>query len=90
MKFYKVLGNNIIKNGSFQIIPIRYRDRFDIMKWRNEQIYHLRQDIPLTLEKQDDYFNTVISNLFNQNQPRQILFSYLKNNSVLVMEAWFT
>ena len=31
-----------------KIIPIRFADRYKIMKWRNEQIYHLRQKVPLT------------------------------------------
>ena len=83
MQSYKVLNKQIFKSGVFSIVPIRYEDRIDIMNWRNEQTYHLRQDIPLTLEKQDDYFNTVISNLFKQNQPNQILFSYLKNDKCI-------
>ena len=83
MQSYKVLNNQVFKSGVFSIVPIRFEDRIDIMKWRNEQIYHLRQDIPLTLEKQNDYFNTIISNLFKQDQPSQILFSYLKNNKCI-------
>ena len=51
MQSYKVLNNQVFKSGVFSIVPIRFEDRIDIMKWRNEQIYHLRQDIPLTLEK---------------------------------------
>jgi hypothetical protein len=49
-------------------------DRFDIMKWRNEQIYHLRQDKPLTAEDQEYYFSNVIASLFEQAKPNQILF----------------
>jgi RimJ/RimL family protein N-acetyltransferase len=50
------------------------------MKWRNEQIYHLRQSKPLTKQHQDDYFNNVVSKLFEQEQPSQILFSFLRND----------
>tara|TARA_B110000908_G_C10158084_1_gene404629 strand:- start:415 stop:867 length:453 start_codon:yes stop_codon:yes gene_type:complete len=50
------------------------------MKWRNEQIYHLRQDKILTLEDQNNYFSNVISELFDQDNPKQILFSFLKND----------
>ena len=50
-----------------------------ILKWRNEQIYHLRQNKPLTAEGQEIYFNTVIKRLFDQEQPNQILFSFLEN-----------
>ena len=29
------------------------------MKWRNEQLYHLRQLKPLIKSEQDNYFNNV-------------------------------
>ena len=53
---YKCLIRNDFKKKSFLIVPIRYKDRFDIMKWRNQQIYHLRQSKPLTKEVQNTYF----------------------------------
>ncbi len=80
MKFYKVLNRQIYTIGSFSLVPIRFEDKLDIMKWRNEQIYHLRQNKLLTLEDQENYFNVVISKLFEQEQPNQILFSFLEND----------
>jgi len=80
MNYYKVLNKQNFYNGIHSIIPIRYEDRLDIMKWRNEQVYHLRQNKPLTLEDQDNYFNNVVSKLFEQEQPNQILFSFLEND----------
>ena len=50
MQSYKVLNKQVFKSGVFSIVPIRFEDRIDIMKWRNEQMYHLRQDKPLTEE----------------------------------------
>lgn len=79
MKNYNCLTNSILQKGSFSIVPLRYEDRLDILKWRNEQIYHLRQNKPLTVEDQQNYFKTVVDNLFDQEQPNQILFSYLEN-----------
>jgi RimJ/RimL family protein N-acetyltransferase len=79
MKVYAVLNNQVFDFENYKIIPIRYDDRFDIMKWRNEQIYHLRQNKPLTLENQEDYFSNVVNKLFDQEQPGQILFSYLED-----------
>jgi RimJ/RimL family protein N-acetyltransferase len=79
MNLYKVLNKQIFTKSNYKIIPIRYEDRFDIMKWRNEQIYHLRQNKPLTLANQEDYFNNVVNKLFDQGQPTQILFSYLED-----------
>lgn len=79
MSSYKVLNKQIFTKSSYSIVPIRSEDRFAIMKWRNEQIYHLRQNKPLTLEDQEDYFNNVINKLFDQEEPSQILFSYLED-----------
>ncbi|MBS1578872.1 MAG: GNAT family N-acetyltransferase [Bacteroidetes bacterium] len=79
MNAYKPLKSQTFHLGEYVIIPIRYEDRLDIMKWRNEQIYHLRQNKPLTIEDQDYYFENVVSKLFEQTQPNQLLFSFLEN-----------
>lgn len=49
------------------------------MQWRNEQIYHLRQSKPLDKNSQDKYFENVVTKLFQDEKPDQILFSYLEN-----------
>lgn len=78
MSYYKILNRQLFSFREYSLVPIRYEDRFDIMKWRNEQIYHLRQREPLTPKEQDRYFNTVIANLFEETTPNQLLFSYLR------------
>jgi RimJ/RimL family protein N-acetyltransferase len=83
MSFYKVLNKQVYSFGEYSIVPIRIEDRYDIMQWRNEQIYHLRQDKPLTKENQDKYFDKVINKLFEEDKPNQILFSYLKNDECI-------
>ncbi|MGF1587435.1 MAG: GNAT family N-acetyltransferase [Bacteroidales bacterium] len=83
MRFYKNLSKQIFSKGEYSLVPIRIIDMYNIMQWRNEQIYHLRQDKPLTQKDQDCYFKTVISNLFEQDQPDQILFSYLKDEKCI-------
>jgi RimJ/RimL family protein N-acetyltransferase len=80
---YKVLDKNIYTTGEYSIVPIRMEDRYDIMKWRNEQIYHLRQKSPLTIDGQDKYFLNVVSELFDKDQPNQILFSYMQNSTCI-------
>jgi RimJ/RimL family protein N-acetyltransferase len=82
-KNYKCLSTQLFSNEGYSIVPIRKEDRYEIMKWRNEQIYHLRQDKPLTKEAQDKYFDEVVSSLFDQAQPNQILFSYLKGDKCI-------
>lgn len=80
MSSYKILNKQAFTSGNYSLVPIRMEDRFDIMKWRNEQIYHLRQSKPLTKEEQDCFFDTVIKRLFASDKPDQLLFSYLENN----------
>lgn len=77
---YKILKNNQVELGEFKLVPIRFEDRLAIMQWRNEQIYHLRQNKPLTVADQDAYFEQVVMKLFDQERPDQILFSYLQND----------
>lgn len=83
MKFpsrYKVLEKSQYELNNIKIVPIRFEDRLLIMRWRNEQMYHLRQQKELTQTDQDRYFETVVSELFDADQPGQLLFSYLKDN----------
>lgn len=80
---YKGLNKNTFSHGEYSIVPIRYEDRSDIMQWRNEQMYHLRQNSLLTKEDQENYFRNVVAKLFDQEKPNQILFSYLKNDECI-------
>ena len=80
---YKCLHQNKFSIGEYKIVPLRYEDRIDIMKWRNEQMYHLRQDKLLTEKSQENYFNGTVAKLFDQEKPNQILFSYLKNDKCI-------
>lgn len=83
MATYKVLNRQVYTSGNYSIAPIRMEDRYAIMKWRNEQIYHLRQNQPLTEADQDAYFENVVAQLFEQDKPNQILFSYLENGECI-------
>jgi len=76
---YAALKNQHYSNASISIVPIRYQDRHSIMKWRTAQMFNLRQSKKLTKEDQDDYFNTVVFNLFDLTHPTQLLFSYLED-----------
>jgi RimJ/RimL family protein N-acetyltransferase len=83
MPEYKILKEQIFSSDNYKIVPIRYEDRMLIMKWRNEQIYHLRQSKPLTESDQENYFSNVVSKLFAQESPQQVLFSYLENDECI-------
>lgn len=81
---YKVLKNkNFFSKDNFSIVPIRYEDRYEIMRWRNEQLYHLRQKQPLTKLQQDKYFKEEVAVLFHQKKPKQLLLSFLKDKKLV-------
>ena len=80
---YKVLDKQSFSKDEYTIVPIRFEDRLPIMKWRNEQMYHLRQAKTLTEDDQNSYFKNIVSKLFEEEKPNQILFSYLKGNQCI-------
>ena len=82
-KSYQVLKQQEYSSGEYKLVPIRSEDRYNIMRWRNEQIFHLRQDKELTIEEQDTYFENIVAKLFDQAQPKQILFSFLKDKECI-------
>jgi RimJ/RimL family protein N-acetyltransferase len=79
MNIYRALNKQVFSSGRYSLVPIRFEDRYEIMKWRNEQIYHLRQANALTKEDQDTYFENVVAKLFDQVNPSQLLFSFLED-----------
>ena len=83
MASYNCLHKQEITKGEFAIVPIRYEDRLAIMKWRNEQMYHLRQEKILTENDQEAYFQNIIHPSFKEEKPAQILFSFLKNEKCI-------
>ncbi|AFK01766.1 putative ribosomal-protein-serine acetyltransferase [Emticicia oligotrophica DSM 17448] len=82
-RHYQCLKNQEFTFQEFSLIPLRDEDKYPIMKWRNEQIYHLRQAKPLTETDQKNYFENVVAKLFEQAKPNQILFSFLKNGECI-------
>jgi len=75
---YKNLSIQEKHLGEYALVPIRMNDQCLIRKWRNEQMYHLRQQEPLTEENQRIYFDTVVASLFTSEHPSQFLFSYVQ------------
>lgn len=77
------MSNLIFQKGAFSLIPIRDEDKYAILEMRNEQIYHLRQAEVLTKDKQEHYFSEVVSRLFEEDKPTQILFSFLRDDQFI-------
>ena len=80
MNTYRALKSQKFSKDQYSIVPLRYIDRMDILKWRNEQIYHLRQEKLLTEIDQENYFKNVVNKSFDQEKPNQLLFSLIKND----------
>lgn len=69
--------------GKFSIVPIREQDMEPIRIWRNEQIRVLRQNFPLSVEQQQTYYNSVVKPQFFQENPTQVLFSFLRDGECI-------
>ena len=80
MRKYYCLNKQEFYYNEYRLVPIRYEDRLNIMDWRNEQMFHLRQSKLLTIEDQELYFSNTIEKIFSIERPSQILFSFLKND----------
>lgn len=74
---YACLKKQTYTFSDYVILPLRSIDKQDIMHWRNAQMDVLRQNTPLTIEDQTRYFEKVVSPLFTQKSPQQLLFSFL-------------
>ena len=79
MRQYKNLLNQEFSINNYLITPIRDQDKWVIMKTRNEQMFHLRQHLPLTESDQEIYFKNTIRDLFLIDKPNQLLYSFLKD-----------
>jgi RimJ/RimL family protein N-acetyltransferase len=80
---YKCLKYNILIDNEFEIRPILIDDIEKIRLWRNKQMDVLRQSKLITFSEQINYFNNVLIPTFNQNNPKQLIFSYFKNNLLI-------
>jgi hypothetical protein len=80
---YKCLNQQRYQVNDYTLIPIREQDKMPIMEWRNAQIDVLRQDRLLTVADQDNYFKNVVLPLFDQEWPKQLLFSFLYKGELI-------
>ncbi|MFM7595765.1 MAG: GNAT family N-acetyltransferase [Flavobacteriales bacterium] len=80
---YKQLKYTPASVNGYSLVPIRMEDRELIRTWRNEQMYHLRQQEVLTERQQEVYFTEVVAKLFESEQPTQYLFSYVQGEECM-------
>lgn len=80
---YNCLKYNILTDNDFEVRPILINDIEKIRLWRNKQMNVLRQSKFITASEQINYFNNVLLPTFSQSNPKQIIFSYFKNNVLI-------
>ena len=80
--FYPELKASSADNR-YQLRTIHWNDREAIRQWRNEQIEVLRQQNPLSVKEQDNYFSNVVLPQLTQDQPEQILFAFLEDSKLV-------
>ncbi len=80
---YQSLKKSVFVNGDFSIVPLRENDMESIRQLRNAQMNVLRQKLEITKESQQLYFQNVVSPLFLNDSPTQLLFSFLQNDNVI-------
>lgn len=80
---YSCLKNKVFHFGEFRLESIRAEDIENIRIWRNAQLDVLRQDKIITQEEQINYFNDYVWPETIKNEPRNILFSYFRNNDLI-------
>lgn len=80
---YRCLKEKCFKNRDYQIVAIRPEDIENIRLWRNAQIDVLRQKKMLTYEEQQLYFQEQVWPTFQQENPKQILFSFLLHDTCI-------
>ena len=73
---YTCLPQQEFSQGDYTLRPLQRDDMEPVRCWRNEQIDVLRQDRVLSEEDQERYYREVVSPLFTQRQPAQLLFGY--------------
>jgi RimJ/RimL family protein N-acetyltransferase len=82
-RIYKNINSTTFKEGNYSLVPIRDEDKYEIRDWRNSQIEVLRQENFLSLEEQEHYFKTVVDKLFEVEEPKQLLFSFLESDVLI-------
>jgi RimJ/RimL family protein N-acetyltransferase len=75
---YKCLKKNNLRDMiGYQLIAIRQEDIELIRLWRNAQIEVLRQKVEISPQEQQHYFQKNVWPTFLEQNPKQILFSFL-------------
>ena len=80
---YECLKRKKIFQDDFCLLSVRRQDIDQIRLWRNAQLNVLRQNKEISEREQIDYYENNIFPEFREDKPKNIIFSFLKNNSLV-------
>ncbi|MEM7102972.1 MAG: GNAT family N-acetyltransferase [Bacteroidota bacterium] len=80
---YLCLNKTSFDRSLYTLSAIRQEDMMSIMHWRNAQMDVLRQKKRLTEQDQMWYFENLVSPLFEQEKPPQILLSLFLDSELI-------
>lgn len=80
---YACLSKRTFVSPPYSLIAIRREDMESIRRWRNAQIDILRQTRLLSQEDQENYWIKVLEPSFALKQPKQVLFTFLKDQQCI-------
>lgn len=80
---YKCLKENNFENGEYTIEAVLPEHIEKIRQWRNEQMDVLRQSKAISKEQQIMYYEKHIWPELKNDEPKQILLSFLSNNKLI-------
>jgi hypothetical protein len=80
---YIALKKNEFHVDNYSIRPTREIDMENIRQWRNSQMSLLRQANELLPADQSWYFKNVIKSLFIDKEPKQLIFSFFKDDQLI-------
>jgi len=80
---YSCLPFTTLQAGKYGLRTIDWEDRIPIRNWRNSQIDVLRQSHSLSEVEQYDYFKTIVLPQLGDVEPKQILFGFLHNGTLI-------
>ncbi len=83
MSYEHLLKGSQLRDDPYELIPLREEDLYKIKEWRNAQIDILRQKKFLDDAEQLHYYRQVVLPTFSQDQPKMMLFSFLKEKTCI-------
>jgi RimJ/RimL family protein N-acetyltransferase len=81
--YYQCLPKRLYQQGNYTLEAVQSEHIEKLRQWRNEQMDVLRQSKTISKEQQIIYYEKHIWPELKNDEPRQILLSFLSNNELI-------